>query len=512
VLHTTDLRLMPGEFVALIGEAGSGKSTLLKILAGVTRPSVGSVLIDGEELALRLPDVGYVPQADILHRSLTAREALTYGARLRLPPDTRPAEIDGVVKGVLHDLDLAQHADRQIGTGLSGGQQRSVGVGMELLGSPRILLLDEPGASLDLRLERQLMEVLRRVVQRNCAVLAITHRTTFLRQFDRVLVMGRGGVLRFDGTPSEALRFFAISDFDAIYDKLAEAPPPEPGGARRTSPPARPTGVAPSRPRPAFAHQLRVLTGRTTRVFSRDRRNVTLLLAQAPVLAAGVAVLFGKEAFAPGHPLTAAQLLFALAIVLTWVGAVNGVRALISERAMFVRERALGVRAGPYLASKLLVLGTLGLLQTALLAWVAFTIAPLHRGELTYAVVVGLLVLATQAALSTGLLLSALVSTSDQAGSLLPLLLVPQFLCAGAIVAVKAMGPLKPLSLLVSARWTFAGTGSAVALPGRSPQESFYAFYGNFFSLPWIVSAVVLLALICVTVALTWWRLRVAWR
>jgi pSer/pThr/pTyr-binding forkhead associated (FHA) protein len=119
VLQPTDLDLVPGEFVAVIGEAGSGKSTLLKILAGVARPSGGSVLLDDDELALRLPDLGYVPQSDILHRSLTAREALTYGARLRLPPDTAPGDIDSVVERVLRDLDLLDHANTQIGNGLA---------------------------------------------------------------------------------------------------------------------------------------------------------------------------------------------------------------------------------------------------------------------------------------------------------------------------------------------------------------------------------------------------------
>ena len=529
VLQPTDLSLVPGELVALIGETGSGKSTLVKILAGVTRPSAGSVLIDGEQLALRLPDVGYVPQADFVHRELTAREALTYGARLRLPPDTSPAEVDAVVERVLVDLDLLQHADRRIGTGLSGGQQRRVSVGMELLGSPRILLLDEPGSSLDVRLERQLTDVLRNVARGNCAVVAITHRTSFLERFDRLLVMGSGGVLCFDGSPREALERFGVGSYEAIYDRLAELDPPAHGAARPTMVRAasgmRPTlalavsglssAVSQAPTRPVFGHHLRVLAGRTARVLSRDVRNLVLLLAQAPVLAAVAATLFGAGAFAltKGNAEQSAKLLFALVLVATWVGVFAGIRALIGERTSFVRERALGVPAASYLTSKLLVLGALGLVQTMLLALVAFTIAPLHSDVSTYLIVVGLLALATQVGLVTGLLLSALASTTDQAITMLSGLLVLQFLCAGAIVAVKEMGSLEPLSTIVSSRWALAGVGSAMELSSRrSANGGFLDFYGTFFNLSWTASAVVLMMFLGVLALLIIWRLRVAWR
>jgi ABC-type multidrug transport system ATPase subunit/pSer/pThr/pTyr-binding forkhead associated (FHA) protein len=517
VLHPTDLRLLPGEFVALVGEAGSGKSTLLKILAGATRPSAGSVSLDSEDIALRLSDLGYVPQADILHFGLTAREALRYGAGLRLPADTRPAEIDAAVNQVLLDLELQQHGDTKIGAGLSGGQQRRVGIGMELLGSPRMLFLDEPGASLDVRLERQLMEVLRRVTQRGCGVVAITHRTNFLGEFDRLLVMGRGGVLRFDGAPEAALRRFGITNFEAIYDRLAER---ESDAMNRPAllTPLRPRAATPARRqlgRTAFIHQLRVLSSRSMRVLSRDPRNLAFLLLQAPVLAALAAVLFGGGAFAPrrGNASNAAQLLFVLAIVAAWVGAIGGVRALIRERAIFLRERALGVQAGPYLMSKLLVLGGLGLLQSVLLSGVAFAVAPLHASTGTALIVAGLLALGTEVALATGLLLSAMVATEEQASSLLPLLLVPQVLCAGAIVAIRNMGPLEPFSVLISSRWVLAGAGSALKLTtGPSTSRGFALYYGDFFDAPWYSSAVILFVSLVAIVAIARWRLQTAWR
>lgn len=539
VLRPTDLTLVPGEFVALIGESGSGKSTLMRILAGVSPPSAGAVTIDGEQLAPRLQEVRYVAQADILHDDLTAREALIYGARLRLPPDTPAAEIAGEVERVLGALDLLQHAGVRIAR-LSGGQRRRVSVGMELVGSPHILFLDEPGSSLDLLSQSQLTDLLRAVARDGCAVVAITHGAAVLEEYDRLLVMSRGGVLRFDGTPSQAVTHFdvaglaeqhGVARLKKIYQRLAQLPPPpsaparpllERAASRAWSPLANAAlgvhaaVVALTKTRASFGVQLRALASRTARIMWRDQRYLVLALVQAPLLAAVAAVVCGADAFVPmrDNAGQSAKLLFALVLVATLAGAFGGVRALIGERAIFVRERALGVRAAPYLASKLLVLGALGLAQTALLALVAFSIAPLHAGIGTYAVVIFLLALATQTALAMGLLLSALAAKTEHALGMLFGLLLLQVFCAGAIVAVREMGSLEPLPALVSSRWALAGAGSALELSaGRSAGDGGFAhFYGSFFVSPWAESAVILLTFLVVLVALTVWRLSVAWR
>ena len=87
--------MAPGEFVALIGASGSGKTTLLKCLAGVKDPSSGQVLVGSDPIDLRLTEVGYVPQTDVLHDRLTVRETLMYTARLRLPSRHQPRRVRG---------------------------------------------------------------------------------------------------------------------------------------------------------------------------------------------------------------------------------------------------------------------------------------------------------------------------------------------------------------------------------------------------------------------------------
>ena len=119
ILQPTTLSVLPGEFVAVIGESGAGKSTLMKVLCGVHQPSGGRVMVDGEPVASRLTDLGYVPQDEIVHGLLTVREALGYAAELRLPQDTPPADRQAAVERVLAEVGLerARRRARRLAVG-----------------------------------------------------------------------------------------------------------------------------------------------------------------------------------------------------------------------------------------------------------------------------------------------------------------------------------------------------------------------------------------------------------
>jgi pSer/pThr/pTyr-binding forkhead associated (FHA) protein len=106
ILAETTLSIEPGELVVVIGESGSGKSTLVRALAGVSQPTAGVVTVNGEPVAVRLTDIGYVPQDEIVHAGLTVREALRYAARLRLPGDATAADVEASVERVLSELAL----------------------------------------------------------------------------------------------------------------------------------------------------------------------------------------------------------------------------------------------------------------------------------------------------------------------------------------------------------------------------------------------------------------------
>ena len=160
ILRDVCLSVYPREFVALVGGSGAGKSTLLNAMSGFA-PADGRVLVNGDDLydnfAAYRSILGYVPQDDIIHSLLPVRSALTYAARLRLPDATGP-EIDARVNKVLSEVEMSEHADKQVGR-LSGGQRKRVSIASELLAEPGLFFLDEPTSGLDPGLELSLIHI-----------------------------------------------------------------------------------------------------------------------------------------------------------------------------------------------------------------------------------------------------------------------------------------------------------------------------------------------------------------
>jgi len=489
ILHPTSISIEPGELVAFIGESGAGKTTLLKALAGVTRPTGGRITLNGEDLATRLTDVGYVPQDEIVHRLLDVDEALRYAARLRLPQDVSDEEIDSAVARVLGELSLDEQATTRIGS-LSGGQRKRTGVAAELLSRPSILFLDEPTTGLDPGLETQMMQLLRELSRGGRAVAVVTHATKNLALCDRMVVMGRGGYRTFDGPPEEAVSFFEAGDLDGIYTALPKREPSEwkqrfEGTRERPvlAPQEEQAAKQDERPRPSVFPQLAVLVGRYLKLFSRDRRNVVLLLGQAPVLA-----LFGVALFEPGlfdrpggSPGDAVNMLFLTAITIIWLGAIDAAPEIVKERGVVEREAAIGTRLSAYIASKLVVLFGLVSLQTLLYAGLLLAFRPLNEGLDTYLTVFGLMLATGFAAVGMGMLVSSLVTTQDQAMSLIPLAVIPQLLFAGAIVTLERMGEAaKGIAEVIFGQWSLAGLGTAVDMNARLAENAEFAKVNRF--------------------------------
>ena len=493
ILQPTTISLEPGELVAIIGESGSGKSTLMKALAGVNRPTDGTITINGEPLASRLTDIGYLPQDEIVHPGLTVYEALDYAARLRLPHDTSAEEIEGTVDRVLDELELTPHGNTRIGS-LSGGQRKRVGLAAELLSRPSLLFLDEPTTGLDPGLESRMMALLHDLAERSRAVVVVTHATKSLDQCAKIAVMGRGGLLCFHGPPGEALAFFGAETYDDIYAQLDRRPAEEwhrrmlqergePVVPERHEAAAEPERQPASRRhRGRFWRQASVLTHRYVRLFARDRRNLLILLLQVPLLAVAIVGLFKVEVFkASTDAGEAVKILFLITTTVIWLGSIDGAREIIKEKSVFVREAAVGVRPGSYLLSKAVVLFALAAIQALLLAAIILALQPLHGSLSTYATVLGLLILTAWAAVGMGLLMSAAVKTQDQATSFIPLLLVPQLFFGGSIVPVATMSAaLAALSNAVVAKWSYAGLGSAVDMNTRIAHSPAYAKVSRF--------------------------------
>lgn len=474
ILHPTSLELTTGRLVGLIGPSGGGKTTLLRVLAGEAAPAAGTVMIGDVPLADRTDAVGYVPFADLLHDRLTAREALGYAAALRALPDASETEREGRVDGVLDELSLTDRGDAMIGS-LSGGERRRAAVGLELLGHPSVLLLDEPATGLDARLERRLMELLRQLADEGRAVVVATHATASLELCDEIAVMAGDGRLRFRGAPEAMLEHFGIPTYERVYDALEadDAGTAAPHGAEGAPPGARGPALAPAR-LASMPRQARLLASRYARTFTRDQRTLAVLLGQAPIIGLAIGLVLPRAVL--GDPALAGYFGVILAFLLTvgslWLGVITGCREVVKEQAIVMREAATGVRVDAFLLSRCFVLFPVAAFQAVIMLLVVGILQPLGVSAAEFATMLVLCVLTSWAAVTLGLLVSACAGSTDQATSSVPLVLIPQLLLAGAVIPVaKMIAAMKALSLLALSRWSFAGLGHALDLDNRLPED-----------------------------------------
>jgi ABC-2 type transport system ATP-binding protein len=210
----------PGEVTGLLGPSGCGKSTLMRAVVGVQIVTSGSVEVLGLPAGdKRLRDrVGYVTQAPSVYDDLTVDENLRFFARVLGVPRS---EVDRCVEAV----DLGSRRD-QVVNRLSGGQRSRVSLAVALLGSPELLVLDEPTVGLDPVLRRDLWAMFHELADAGTAVLVSSHVMDEAERCDRLLLM-RDGALLAEDTPDALLRRTEAVDvesaFLSIVDRAGEA-------------------------------------------------------------------------------------------------------------------------------------------------------------------------------------------------------------------------------------------------------------------------------------------------
>jgi ABC-type multidrug transport system ATPase subunit len=579
ILNDVSLSIAPREFVALVGGSGTGKSTLMNALSGYVQASAGHVFVNGDDYYRNFDAyrtvLGYVPQDDIIHRTLPVDRALGYAAQLRLPADTAPAEITKRIAQVLEDVEMAPHRDTLVDN-LSGGQRKRVSIGAELLADPSLFFLDEPTSGLDPGLEKKMMYTLRRLADSGRTIVLVTHATANISQCDHVAFMSDGRLVYF-GPPAEALAFFNVSsgDFADIYTKLeGSASPQDPDRwlvvqrdlqveydawqqrnphppTSKPHPPAlaelwemrfraapqyqqyvagrlaqAPSGpVAGSAevtghggaPRVSPLRQFSILARRYLDLIVQDRRNLLILLLQAPIIGLLLMLVSKSDAIVGDAALASEgkKVLFMLATVAVWFGIINAAREITKEAAIYRRERLANLRIGPYVLSKILVLTLLVLIQSLiLLVMIGLKVRLPAMGVLlpAWAELFVTTFLTSLAGLAMGLAISSSSSTPDRAISVVPLALIPQILFAGVIFSLgDGLTIQRLLSWFTISRWAMDAYGTTVNLndlpfqPGmlRVPQDE-YTFTATHLLSRWLI----LLAYMAVCLGITAWQLK----
>ena len=477
--------------LAVVGPSGAGKSTLLNALTGQRPADHGTVLYDGRDLYRDYAElrqrIGLVPQDDILHAQLTVRSALTYAAELRFPQDTAKSERRERVDEVIRELGLEQRAAQPVHS-LSGGQRKRVSVALELLTKPSLLFLDEPTSGLDPGMDRSVMHMLRGLADDGRTVIVVTHSVLSLDVCDRLLVLAPGGKIAYYGPPEDALAYFGFEQWPEAFEAFERDQDRDWSGDFRTSPfqhqyvteataqPRMPRSepviiAPPPRPRSRGA-QLGTLIRRYCAALGADRTFLVIMIALPFVMGAMARALAGSQLTRD----TAMNALLILCVGGVLTGAANAVRELVKERVIYQRERAVGLSRSAYLMSKVVVLGTITVVQAVVLTLVALLGVDLNApggegvlmpplAEITIAVA-----LLAFTAMMLGLLVSAVVRKEEVTMPLLVLLAIVQVVFCGALLQLDGVPGLEQLSWLVPSRWALgamAGTiGLARIVPG----------------------------------------------
>ena len=501
ITNGVNLNIEPGEFVAIVGGSGAGKTTLLNCISGMAGFTAGNIFINGESIRTNERSLrslmGYVPQNDIVYDNLTLERMLMYSAKLRMPVDTTPAEIQAKIDETLDLVELTAHRTTMISR-LSGGQKKRASIAVELLASPKLFFLDEPSSGLDPGTEKHLMHMLKKLSETGKTVIMVTHTVQNINICDRLICMGNGGLLCYSGKPSKALEFFGKEDMIDIYDDLNENSVAVSERFRAMEENQRPSGNGNNEEeKPAmkakyafvpkkFFKQFFVMTARYAEIIFNDRSRLLLLLIMPVALTTLVCVAFQADGNIYNYlglsvdrdclPFLVAgdtmKLMFAFSCAAFWIGIFNSVQEISKERTIFEREKFTGVRAVPYVLSKLVIIGIICLIQSIIMqllfnyfsnttatvdgdmdSLTALAVRMNDEGIIFNSLPVELFVttfLCVMCAMCLGLLISSAAS-NDLALILCPVFLLPQILFSG--VASTLSGITETISKIVPCRW-----------------------------------------------------------
>ncbi|MCH7226638.1 ATP-binding cassette domain-containing protein [Haloferula sp. A504] len=512
LVDRANLKIPRGHFMAIVGPSGCGKTTLLKTIAGLNPESAGALFWDGRNLSeegdFEPSEIGYVPQFSIAYDPLTVDESIEAATRLRVK--TRDAEdLDHRIDHVLEETGMTAIADRAVKV-LSGGQKRRLGLAMELVSDPKLLLCDEVTSGLDPRSEREIVRLLHDLSRRDGRiVLSVTHSLAHLELYDSILVLHEGRVA-YHGPPELVTHYFSVEDSEEIYPKLATQPSErwreswmkhqeayyeklersrkraiEAGALHvpETHDEEDPEEAATVRT-PGFIAQLSTLLSRRWRIFFRDRGQVFLQLAILlcfPLLV----ILFSDKANAPIPSLSDSRqenilvelkeandvyaawakvgsaisgVVMFQVILLSLMGSNNSAREIAGERQIFEKEKFGGLRPMAYLSSKVVFLSCLVAAQSVWMGVFVNFFGP-FRGEFSQHLMFLLLINGAMTAICLGI--SALMRTAEQA-SLLSIYLVGfQLPLSGAVLALP--DHIEQFTRpFISAYWSWSGSIEAL--------------------------------------------------
>lgn len=202
VLKNVSFYANTGECVGIVGANGCGKSTLLKILSGSIKPDSGSLVYDGADSLKNVKIferlIGYVPQENPLMTQLSVMDNLKFWYC-----DSSRSLKNDLINGAPAMLGISAYADKRVDR-LSGGQKKRLSIACALAKQPPVLIMDEPGASLDIVCKEDIKNYLQRYIQSGGTVILTSHEQTELELCSRMYLLKNGTMHELDGHPGAA--------------------------------------------------------------------------------------------------------------------------------------------------------------------------------------------------------------------------------------------------------------------------------------------------------------------
>ena len=449
LLKDINFDLPAGEILAIIGQSGQGKSTLLRLLEGLHRAQKGSeVRIGG--IDYRNKDVrqriAILPQDPELRKDLTVRETLVNGGRVSMDKKDFREKAQGRLEKFAELFGLSARLDSRVAT-LSGGEARRAALAQELMGTPGLILLDEPLSGLDPYNSRILCNHLKQLAFLGHTVILTTHSYEALKIANKVLLLHRGRQ-GFFGTTQGAFQYFKTNDAEEILNSLDDETNArwEKSGTKLSS--AEATHYShyyfPRTKRPAASFYT---LGLSAKQWARDKGKLAALLLQPVIIGFLLSQIFSKQT-----PLGIAA--FALILCANWFALSLSIREIVQEKKILTSEFRKGTGIFAVVSAKMGMPLLVSFLQIAVTyACCAFRLST----QPSVALVAAAFACTVAPAVAIGIMVSSIARNAGQANAFLPLLIIPQVALAGALVPLDQMQQVgRALSAIIWSRYNQA--------------------------------------------------------
>ena len=342
---------------------------------------------------------------------------------------------------------------------ISGGQRKRVSIAIELLTDPMLLFLDEPTSPLDPQTIEDFLNILKKLSENGTTVIMVTHKPEDLDYMDEVIFMAdnNGGKIVYYGDSTKYKDYFNVNNAVSVFSQIS-------GGnskkwvdkysnPRPLSTTQDKEKILVNKSNQSSVGQFFWLTYRYFKIKTNDRVNTSIMLLQAPIIAALACLVFNEVTL---------SVLFIMAVSSVWFGSTNAAREIVGELPIYKRERMYNLRLIPYISSKITVLSLFSIIQSFVFVYILY----FNYGNSDYDLFFNnpfsafiWMSFLTISSTFLGLLLSAIFDTSEKVLAVVPIVLIPQIMLAGLVAKIGSK-TVEFISYLTFTRWGIEGFGN----------------------------------------------------